>query len=677
MVQIRTIQHRLLFLLLPLVIIAFLVLAGCSYYLAKDALVKSVNQTAKAVGEDYGKRVQADMEVMLVQLADLASIQRIRTGADKKQIGEAIVEAHKRIGVFDAIVFIDKNGNGISSTGATAAYADREYFKNVMSTQKQAVSDPLVSKSTGKLAVVLAVPVKNGNDMNGVLVGTFSLERLSDMIKDLTFLETGYGQVAEASGNIIAHPKRPELTGKLNLRTTKVDPSLNITNNELDKDLVKFFTEAADTGKAISGSYTIDGVRRMASFAPVELPGGKRWVITVAAPETEAFKEINALTYLMIGISLIGLVILAVAIVVIAKKIAQPIALLRDECMLLADGNLQNRALSVDSQDEIGQLAQGFADMRGNLQQLVKTVQSQSEHVAAASEELTASANEAAQAGRMVAASITEVAGSADTQKSVAHETSTVVEQIAERMQAISTTSHVAAGDAGKAADKAQVGTAAIDKAVQQMRQIESTVDSSAQVVKELGARSQAIGQIVETISGIAGQTNLLALNAAIEAARAGEQGRGFAVVAEEVRKLAEQSQEATKQISALIAEIQTETNRAVAAMDGGTREVKVGADLVQVAGGSFQEIVGLVQTVSQQVTQISDTISHIAGDSQSIVRAASKMDSLSGKTAEEAQTVSAATEEQLAAMEEISSSSHSLAEAATGLREAIGKFVV
>ena len=183
--------------------------------------------------------------------------------------------------------------------------------------------------------------------------------------------------------------------------------------------------------------------------------------------------------------------------------------------------------------------------------------------------------------------------------------------------------------------------------------------------------------EVVSFIKNIAGQTNLLGLNAAIEAARVGEQGRGFAVVAEEVRKLAEQSQEATKQISELIGGIQGDTEQAVAAMDNGTREVKLGAEVVNTAGQAFHEIVTLVEQVSDQVREVSSTIEQMAIGSQQIVESVNRIDHLSKEAAGQAQTVSAATEEQSASMEEIASSSQSLAQLALELRDAVGKFRV
>jgi methyl-accepting chemotaxis protein len=676
--KVKNIQTRLLLALLPLILVVLGSLAGVSYYLAKQSLAKSVDQTAMAVGVDYSKRVQADMEKMISQLEDLASIQRVRTGADKIQISQAMAEMQNRIGIFDVVVFISPDGSGIANTGQTASYGDRDYFKKVLATRKSVISDPLVSKVTGKLAVALAVPVMHNGQLTGVLIGTFSMERLSNMISDLKFLDTGYGQVSDDSGMIIAHPKRPDLVGKLNLTDKKINPELKLQQSDLDDRLSNLFKTAARDGKQSRGVYSfVDGVERVAVATPIDLPGGQRWVVFVAAPEVEATRDIDSLARTMLMISVACLFIAVVAIMFFAKQFVKPILLIRDECLLLAQGDLREREAKVFLEDEIGQLAKGFRDMRTNLRELVGKVYSQAEQLAASSEELTASADQSAQAANQVAISITDVATGAEEQLTAANETSAVVEQMSASIQQVAATTNDVAEQSIQAANKASEGNKSVDKAVTQMIQIEQTVNTSARAVAELGERSKEIGQIVATISGIAAQTNLLALNAAIEAARAGEQGRGFAVVAEEVRKLAEQSQEATKEISSLIGEIQGGTDKAVLAMDDGTREVKLGAEVVNAAGQAFQEIVILINQVSSQVKEISSAIDQMAIGSQQIVGSVNQIDNLSKKATAEAQMVSAATEEQSASMEEIASSSQSLANLAMDLQEAVSKFRV
>jgi methyl-accepting chemotaxis protein len=674
--RIKKIQTRLLIVLLPLIITVMGTMSGVGYYLATEALSRSVDENARAVGTDYANRVQADMENMLGQLADLASTPAVRTGADKGQIVQALAETQNRLNTFDVMIFISPDGNGISHQGATVNYADRDYFKKVIATKKAVVSDPLTSKATGKLAVALAVPVMDQGRLNGVLVGTFSMERLSEKMKELKFLDTGYGQLADNGGLIIAHPKRPELAGKLNLLEKTINPELKLPQPELDSRLIDIFKKAAQDGQQARGLYTfVDGVIRIAVTTPLELPGGQRWVMTVAAPETEATRATDNLAHTMIILAVVCLILTIAAIVLVARHIAKPIGVILAECLLLAQGDLRERAAQVTSEDEIGQLAQGFRQMRTQLRELIGKVHTQAEQLAASSEELTASAEQSAQAATQVAVSITEVATGASSQMTAAHEATEVVEEMSAGIQQVAATTNEVAGQSAQAAVKAQEGSDAVHQAVSQMANIESTVNSSAKVVAELGERSQEIGQIVGTIAGIAGQTNLLALNAAIEAARAGEQGRGFAVVAEEVRKLAEQSQAATEQIAALINGIQGDTEKAVQAMDAGTREVKVGAEVVTTAGRAFQEIVGLVSQVSEQVGGISKAIDRMAASSQQIVGSVNRIDGLSKQAAGEAETVSAATEEQSASMEEIAASSQGLAKLATELQAAVGRF--
>ena len=192
-----------------------------------------------------------------------------------------------------------------------------------------------------------------------------------------------------------------------------------------------------------------------------------------------------------------------------------------------------------------------------------------------------------------------------------------------------------------------------------------------------LKASSAQIGEIVGLISTIAGQTNLLALNAAIEAARAGEQGRGFAVVAEEVRKLAEQSEAAARQIKTLVGANHESIGKVVGAIDFAIRDITAGVELVNVAGDNFGAINGQVRQVTDQVVLIAKAVNEAAEGTQRIVGSIREVESISRDSAAESQTVSAATEEQTASMEEIASSSQVLAQLATNLQSSLMKFQV
>lgn len=379
----------------------------------------------------------------------------------------------------------------------------------------------------------------------------------------------------------------------------------------------------------------------------------------------------------MIGILILAFLLLGLTGYFITNMINSPLSTMVSVCKALAEGDFRDKPRAVLRKDEIGELADALVDMRGSLRKVFKQVNESAEHVAASSEELTASAEQSAQASTQVAATISEVAQGAELQAKAVDDTSAIVEQMSVGIQQVAANANQVSSVADKTAGTANQGGKAIDAAMSQMVSIERSVSSSAQVVTKLGERSKEIGQIINTISGIAGQTNLLALNAAIEAARAGEQGRGFAVVAEEVRKLAEQSQEAAKQIASLISEIQLETGNAVDAMTEGSREVKIGTDVVNNAGKAFKEIVFLVGGVSSQIKDIAATIQQMASGSQQIVSSIRNIEQISKDAAEQTQTVSAATEEQSASMEEIAASSQALARMAEELQGAVSKFRV
>ena len=373
--------------------------------------------------------------------------------------------------------------------------------------------------------------------------------------------------------------------------------------------------------------------------------------------------------------SVVAVVILILFSIWNARAITGPLQKMIDICMKLRDGDFRIMPRQVQRADEFGQMADALTDMREVLNKLMKKVSSSAEQLAAASEELTASASQSAQASTQVAESVTNAAGGVAEQQGAVTNSTQSVDKVAVSVDNMRQAADKVAAHSADAAQQADSGRKAIDGSVQQIRSVETTVRDSAEIVDKLGERSQEIGQIVDAISNIAGQTNLLALNAAIEAARAGEHGRGFAVVAEEVRKLAEQSQNAAQQISALISGIQSDTASAVESMRQGREAVGVGAESVENMRSLFDQIHTLIRNEDHQIELLAQSIDVVDQDADNIAHEVDHINTQGVRVSEEMQSVSAATEQQSASAEEIASASDALAKLAQEQQLALQHF--
>ena len=342
---------------------------------------------------------------------------------------------------------------------------------------------------------------------------------------------------------------------------------------------------------------------------------------------------------------------------------------------MIAEGDIRERDLATGTTDEIGDLAHSIAAMTGQLRQVLTHIQKKSEDLAAASQELTAGAEQSAQAASMVAATISELAAGAQTHAAEIDATVAVTEGMAAGIRQVGASADVVSGLSEQSAVAARAGGGAIAAAVTHIGLVEEAVVNYATVIESLSSRSEKISHMVAAISGIARQTGLLALNAAIEAARAGKDGQGFSVVAEEVGHLAEQSQEAAKDIAGLIAEVRAETKKAVTTMAEVVDKVRAGTRVVGDAGEAFGRIAGLAGEVSIQIKEVSAAIKQVAGGGEQIVGAIRDIDGIGKRTADSVSSVSAAMAEQSESTGGVAAASQSLAKTAEELHALVSRF--
>ncbi len=394
--------------------------------------------------------------------------------------------------------------------------------------------------------------------------------------------------------------------------------------------------------------------------------------IDIEASELVAMKKHLISQTMMIIIAC--LVIVSILAYYFAESIIKPIRALTKGTQMLAQGDL-TAAMTVQRQDEIGQLAVNFNAMREKLRELIQKISQASETLSGSAQEMTATSDETGKGSEQVSITIDEMAKgitevAENMQKTVGNVENTLrsVEVVGEASTHILTATE-------EAHERVKLGNEAVEQVVDKMNLIKHTVDDSATMVKVLGERSHEIGSIVDVITDIADQTNLLALNAAIEAARAGEQGRGFAVVADEVRKLAEESATAAAKISKLIKEIQTETEKAVNSIYNGTVEVDEGNRVVKQSGEYFTKINEAVHDIVNGIENAQKGIEELESNSKQVAVAVENVSSVMEESAAGTEEVSAAAQQQSVSVQEIVSGAQRLGKLAEDLHETVSVF--
>ncbi len=677
--------------------IPLLVLGGFTYFYVGQDIAASNKQAKAARTNGMGYRViyfmrerYGDIQV-LSKLSFLTNpkIQAVTTPQERQSAFNDYIKSYT---VYDSIAAFDLNGDVIAQSQGDSIdnHKDRAYFKEAIKTGSPVISQPETSKSSSKVVVHLAAPIKDATTgkITGVVRARMPVEYLGKLISDFTIDGEQY-HLAESDGKIFLALEKEQVGREL-----KADfPGLAslITNREVG---------ARESINLVSNK------NQFAGYSPLPKLEGMpelRWDAVVATDTDIALKPLQQLLLILVAATGAVGILAAVLAFLITQRATRPIIDATAAVVELGKGNLDTR-LAVQGQDEMAQLGGNINLMAGQLQEFIALQEQQTRQSAelaekerlrsesiqnelitllsdvegAVSGDLTVRAQISAGEIGIVAdffnaiveslrdvvsqvkiatlqvntsvntnnESIRTLASDATLQAEQLDDALQSVEKMTDSIQQVASNAKEAADASNLAATTAETGSIAIEQSATSILQLRQTVAETTKKVKRLGEASQQISKVVVLIDQIALKTNMLAVNASIEAARAGEEGRGFAVVAEEVGALAAQSATATKEIARIVESIQQETSEVVESMEASTLQVVEGTNKVEDARKSLSQIVDVARKVNELFQGISTATTSQVQTSQSVKLVMENLSTQSQKSSATSREVAIALQE-------------------------------
>ncbi|MFP4959318.1 methyl-accepting chemotaxis protein TlpC [Bacillus subtilis] len=428
-------------------------------------------------------------------------------------------------------------------------------------------------------------------------------------------------------------------------------------------------------GKRFYGQADVAGSSYQTAYMPLKDQNGNIIGMLYTGANQSILASLTQSLFTQFAIVLVIVIMVSVILVLVfTRKINKRLNALKSAFESAGNGDMTIE-VSDKTGDELSELSVYYNKMRMKLNDTIQTVQQSALQLASASQQLSAGAEETNQASEKITEAVQQIANGAQDQITRIENSESSLKQASADIRDISANTAAIADKGQLAQSKADIGQKEIANVQAQMDAIHQSIQKSGEIIHQLDGRSKQIEQILSVITQIADQTNLLALNAAIEAARAGEQGKGFAVVADEVRKLAEESQQSAGQISKLIIEIQKDMNRSARSVEYVKTEAAEGVTMIQRTRDAFKEIAAATGEISAEISDLSASVTNISASAHHINDSFAANTTDIKESTKNTRQAAALTEEQFAAMEEITAASETLSQLAEELTGIISQF--
>lgn len=634
---------------------------------SSNSLVKSQEENIKILSDEGAKRVQTILEMRMQVLYQLGNSDTMRTMNWESQ-KNSLTNEIERLGYLDmAVVSPDGTAQYVIS-GETSQLGDRAYIKKAFEGEAN-VSDVLISKVTNSAVIMYAAPIKADGKVVGVLIGRKDGTALNDITDELGIGERGYAFIVGADSTMYSHPNRDLVMEQANVYS-QID-----TNGELKAFGVEL--KKLGTGNIGLLKYEYNGDRRVTAMTPIP---GTTWTLGIGNYENDILKDMNALRNFIFLATFIVLILGIIAGTGVGSFISKPINILLASVERMSRYDLTSDSSKKELKvlkrtDEIGIIAKALTTMKNNITELIQVVAASSEHIAASSEELTSTTQQSATSANEVARTIEEIAKGANDQAKETevgatniHVLGQLIAQDQQYLNELNTSINVVN-------DLKDHGLNAIKDLSQKNAETTLSAQEIHKLIIETNKSADKIEIASEMIKNIANQTNLLALNAAIEAARAGDAGRGFAVVAEEIRKLAEQSNSFTDEISIIIQDLSNKTEASVEAIEEVGTSMESQTISVQNTSDKFDGIHQAIEKIKLIIENLNGAGNNMDSKKEEMVATMENLSAISEENAAGTQEAAASVEVQTTSMEEIANASESLAKLAEELQIEIGKF--